>query len=152
MYLSLFFVRSPNFYLNIEEIAGIRDFPSRFRYILEGTLNSCRKPEKPIIDPFDKEDTGRTERFMAAFKMVCKDGVYARNSHDHFLPHSRDAYLTGHQLALEKAREASRANTADGKSNLLLDAYYIEAFACHFLIDCFCNGHIRYAKKSLNNS
>ena len=137
---------------DIEEIAGISDFPSRFLHILHGASNSCRKPEKPIIDPFVKEDTGRPERFMAAFKMVCKDGVYAGNSHDHFLPHSRDAYLTGHQLALEKAREASRANTADGKSNLLRDAYYVEAFACHFLIDCFCNGHIRYAKKSLNNS
>ena len=28
----------------------------------------------------------------------------AMNNHDHFLPHARSAYLTGHQLALGKAR------------------------------------------------
>jgi len=30
----------------------------------------------------------------------------AENNHDHFLPYAKDAYLTGHQLANSKAREA----------------------------------------------
>jgi len=30
----------------------------------------------------------------------------AENNHDHFLPYAKDAYLAGHQLAINKAREA----------------------------------------------
>ena len=74
----------------------------------------------------------------------------AMNNHDHFLPHARNAYLIGHQLALGKAREASQANTEDEKTKLLHEAYAMEAFACHFLTDTFASGHIRYAKKTQN--
>ena len=32
----------------------------------------------------------------------------AQNNHDHFLPFAKEAYLVGHELALEKAKEASK--------------------------------------------
>lgn len=37
----------------------------------------------------------------------------AENSQDHFLPYAKDAYVAGHELALEKAREASKAGSQE---------------------------------------
>lgn len=74
-----------------------------------------------------------------------KDGrmlELAENNHDHFLPYAKDAYLTGHQLALEKAREASKYDKKEGKG-VLHEAFSLDAFACHFLTDSFASGHIR---------
>lgn len=67
----------------------------------------------------------------------------AQNNHDHFLPYAKDAYLAGHELALEKAREAARAGYLDQKIKVLEEAYSIDAFACHFLTDSFSSGHLR---------
>ena len=68
----------------------------------------------------------------------------ALNNHDHFLPYAKDAYLTGHQLAIEKAREASQYPQDPAlKKKLLHEAFSMEAFACHFLTDSFASGHIR---------
>ena len=67
----------------------------------------------------------------------------AENNHDHFLPYAKDAYIAGHELALEKAREASKAGNQEKKIKLLEEAYSIDAFACHFLTDSFSSGHLR---------
>ena len=69
----------------------------------------------------------------------------AENNHDHFLPHAKDAYLTGHQLAIDKAREAGyyRGGDEDERKRLLHEAFSLDAFACHFLTDSFASGHIR---------
>jgi len=76
----------------------------------------------------------------------------AENNHDHFLPHAKDAYLAGHQLAISKAREAGKAREAcinyrgedeDKQIKLLHEAFSLDAFACHFLTDSFASGHIR---------
>ena len=68
----------------------------------------------------------------------------AENNHDHFLPHAKDAYLTGHQLAIEKAKEAGNFCRSDkDKRKRLHEAFSLEAFACHFLTDSFASGHIR---------
>ena len=37
----------------------------------------------------------------------------AENYQDHFLPYAKDAYVAGHELALEKAREASKAGSQE---------------------------------------
>ena len=66
----------------------------------------------------------------------------AEHNHDHFLPYAKDAYLTGHQLAMDKAREASKYGGNERKA-LLHEAYSLDAFACHFLTDSFASGHIR---------
>ena len=66
----------------------------------------------------------------------------AENNHDHFLPYAKDAYLTGHQLALKKAKEASKYDENEGK-RFLHEALSLDAFACHFLTDSFASGHIR---------
>ena len=65
----------------------------------------------------------------------------AENNYDHFLPFARDAYLAGHELALEKAREASKVEQQKTKIRLLEEAYSIDAFACHFLTDSFSSGY-----------
>ena len=62
----------------------------------------------------------------------------AENNPDHFLPYAKDAYLTGHQLAIKKARKAGK-----DKRKRLHEAFSLEAFACHFLTDSFASGHIR---------
>ena len=67
----------------------------------------------------------------------------AQNNHDHFLPFAKDAYLVGHELALEKAKEASKVERQEKKISLLEEAYSIDAFACHFLTDSFSSGHLR---------
>ena len=68
----------------------------------------------------------------------------AENNYDHFLPYAKDAYLTGHQLAIEKAREASQyPQDPKLRKKLLHEAFSMEAFACHFLTDSFASGHIR---------
>ena len=68
----------------------------------------------------------------------------AENNHDHFQPYAKDAYIVGHELALEKAREASKVGNQEEKIlRLLEEAYSIDAFACHFLTDSFSSGHLR---------
>ena len=67
----------------------------------------------------------------------------AERNTDHFLPFAKEAYLTGHALALDKAKEASKATTDDEKLKLLEEAYSMDAFACHFLTDIFSSGHLR---------
>ena len=66
----------------------------------------------------------------------------AANNHDHFLPYAKDAYLTGHQLAMEKAKEAGKHGGKESK-HLLHEAFSLDGFACHFLTDSFASGHIR---------
>lgn len=68
----------------------------------------------------------------------------AKTNHDHFLPYVKEAYLTGHKLAMDKAREASDKTNAEEKENLLHEALSLDGFACHFLTDSFSSGHIRY--------
>ena len=66
------------------------------------------------------------------------------NNYDHFLPYAKDAYLTGHQLAIQKAREASEYPLdPELRKKVLHEAFSMEAFACHFLTDSFASGHIR---------
>lgn len=67
----------------------------------------------------------------------------AENNLDHFLPYAKDAYLAGHELALEKARAATIAGNLDQKIKVLEEAYSMDAFACHFLTDSFSSGHLR---------
>ena len=120
----------------------------------------------------------------------------AENNHDHFLPYAEDAYLAGHHLAINKAREAGeylkarqacneycgeeeeerffheasrlgtfvgyhlgddvfsdgdvdalsrkhRLEDEDKHKRLLHEAFSLDAFACHFLTDCFASGHMR---------
>ena len=64
---------------------------------------------------------------------------------DHFQPQAENAYLTGHQLAIETAKEAAN-KTGPEKRKKLMEALSIDAFACHFLTDCFASGHIRYGQ------
>ncbi len=66
----------------------------------------------------------------------------AENNHDHFLPYAKDAYLTGYQLAIDKAREASGHDGSESE-RLLHEAFSLDGFACHFLTDSFASGHIR---------
>ena len=68
----------------------------------------------------------------------------AENNHDHFLPYAKHSYATGHQRAIEKAREAGSCRGDREKSKTLLhEAFSMDAFACHFLTDSFASGHIR---------
>ena len=67
----------------------------------------------------------------------------AENNFDHFQPNSKDAYLVGHQLALEKARKAGNCQPGQLQKQLFDEARSLEAFASHFLTDSFSAGHIR---------
>jgi len=65
----------------------------------------------------------------------------AQNNYDHFLPYAEDAYLAGHLLALNKARDASEYAGNESK-RLFHEALSLDGFACHFLTDSFSTGHI----------
>ncbi len=67
----------------------------------------------------------------------------AAKNFDHFQPQAKEAYLVGHQLAMKKAREAAKEKDLEKKKKKLMEAYSMDAFACHFLTDCFSSGHIR---------
>ena len=69
---------------------------------------------------------------------------------DHFEPQAPRAYLVGHQLAMEKAREAAKEKDPDTKKKMLNESLSIDAFACHFLTDCFSSGHMRYEQYLFN--
>ena len=66
----------------------------------------------------------------------------AKNNHDHFEPYAKYSYLTGHELAIDKARDAGKCR-GDEMTRLLDEALSMDAFACHFLTDGFASGHIR---------
>lgn len=67
---------------------------------------------------------------------------------DHFSLNAEEAYLIGHTLALEKAREAGAKQDLNG----LKLAYAMDAFACHFLTDLFAAGHIRNQRGPLETA
>ncbi|CAB3991338.1 Hypothetical predicted protein, partial [Paramuricea clavata] len=69
---------------------------------------------------------------------------------DHFEPQAPRAYLVGHQLAMEKAREAAKEKDPDTKKKMLNESLSIDAFACHFLTDCFSSGHMRTPRVELH--
>ena len=68
----------------------------------------------------------------------------AMNNYDHFQPQAEKAYLVGHKLAIAKAREAGLEKDRTNQEKKLMEAYSIDAFACHFLTDSFSGGHIRF--------
>ena len=68
----------------------------------------------------------------------------ALTNHDHFQPHAKFAYLAGHELALECAKQAGLSDDGEERKKGLEEAYAIDGFACHFLTDSFASGHMRY--------
>jgi hypothetical protein len=70
----------------------------------------------------------------------------ALKNFDHFQPQAKQAYLVGHRLAMEKARQAARETNAENKTKKLMEAYSMDAFAAHFLTDCFSSGHVRFGQ------
>lgn len=66
----------------------------------------------------------------------------ALTNFDHFNGNNQTAYLIGHQLAMTIA---AAARNVDGstQTQILNEAFAIEAFACHFLTDSFSAGHLR---------
>ncbi|CAB3990238.1 Hypothetical predicted protein, partial [Paramuricea clavata] len=69
---------------------------------------------------------------------------------DHFEPQAPKAYLVGHQLAMEKAKEAAKEKDADMKRKMLNESLSLDAYACHFLTDSFSSGHIRHQRCFVN--
>ncbi len=67
----------------------------------------------------------------------------ALKNFDHFQPQATEAYLVGHRFAMKRARNAAKKKNPEEKKKALMKAYSVEAFACHFLTDCFSSGHIR---------
>lgn len=75
-------------------------------------------------------------------------GLYARigwYNFDHFSPNSRQAYAACHSNAIEIAAEAGK------NEQKLKEAYYMEAWALHFLTDAFSSGHLRVPRKELHD-
>ena len=68
----------------------------------------------------------------------------AKENYDHFHPQAQQAYLVGHTLAIQTARKAAEQTNDVDKKKKLMEAYSIEAFADHFLTDCFSAGHVRF--------
>jgi hypothetical protein len=77
-----------------------------------------------------------------------------RYNMDHYQPHCLEVWRVGHELALDKAREAGVMYRTPGKSQvevgfaMLEEAYAMSAFSCNYLVQSFTAGHIRYSKIS----
>ena len=56
------------------------------------------------------------------------------------------AYSAGHTAALRKAKEANESR----KPSDLKEAYFLEAFALHYLTDLFSTGHLRESRRILH--
>ncbi|CAB4004803.1 Hypothetical predicted protein, partial [Paramuricea clavata] len=70
--------------------------------------------------------------------------ILASINFDHFQPQAPKAYVVGHQLAMEKAREAAKEKDPDMKRKMLNESLSLDAFACHFLTDSFASGHMSH--------
>ncbi|KAL9630400.1 MAG: hypothetical protein Q9164_006434, partial [Protoblastenia rupestris] len=66
---------------------------------------------------------------------------------DHFGGDAIKAYQAGHFAALIQARQASLVKD----ETLLKEAYYLEAYAQHFLTDIFSTGHMRARRRELHS-
>ena len=62
---------------------------------------------------------------------------------NNFQPQAQQAYLVGHEFAIEKASGAGREQIEEQRKFVLTEAFSIEAFACHFLTDSLSAGHIK---------
>ena len=72
--------------------------------LLETLEKECEEGESIDAKTWDEITGGKW-----FFGLPVKQGRMlhlAENNHDHFLPYAKDAYLAGHQLAINKAREA----------------------------------------------
>ena len=106
--------------------------------------NASRKAGKPLHSHADWDKvTGGVwaGELPVIFGRMLK---LAAKNYDHFQPQSNKAYLVGHQLAVEKARDAANETDPETKKSKLMEAYSMDAFAGHFLTDSFSGGHIRY--------
>ncbi|XP_028412974.1 uncharacterized protein LOC114535856 [Dendronephthya gigantea] len=74
----------------------------------------------------------------------------ATKNFDHFQPQAAQAWLTGHELAIEKAREAAKDTNQQTSLLKLMEAYAMDAFASHFLTDIFSAGHLRTPRVALH--
>lgn len=70
---------------------------------------------------------------------------------DHFGAEAVSAFLTGHKLAIKKAREAGSIDNEQEKIALLKEAFLYMLYACHFLTDLYSAGHIRTPRKQILN-
>ena len=68
---------------------------------------------------------------------------------DHYQPHCLEVWKIGHELALEKAKEAGIVYRTPGNGRvqqgfaMLEEAYAMSAYSCNYLVQSFTSGHIR---------
>lgn len=116
--------------------------------ILEIMTEEKSEIEDELVERWDKVTGGKwIFGVPVVFGRVMK---LAQNNYDHFMPSAKDAYLIGHQIALEKAKSASKARTLKQQTKMLDEAYSVDAFACHFLTDSFSSGHLRTPRRELS--
>jgi len=70
---------------------------------------------------------------------------------DHFGGCALDSYKAGHALAQDMAKSAAalKAKNTTEATSMLMKAYAMDAFACHFLSDAFSAGHVRTPRREL---
>lgn len=93
-------------------------------------------------DQFDIAYNNATGANPAAVPWWISQGRYlelAATNWDHFGANAISVYQAGHTLALQTAAAGS-----------CMEAYALEAFACHFLTDLFSSGHLRTPRKALH--
>ena len=62
----------------------------------------------------------------------------AENNHKHFLPYAQDAYLTGHHLAINKARKAGEYHKDDVKRGYAKIASSLSVFTGRVCLSFSC--------------
>lgn len=117
--------------------------------------SSSKTYHKPIQFVFALGRYDSTFDFLA---VVPRYLDLAAQNLDHFGPvNAQNAYIAGHQVAMETAAAAGamvggRFGILTPEATVLLNrAYAMDAFACHFLTDLFSAGHVRVPREELDS-
>ncbi|KAJ7922002.1 hypothetical protein B0H13DRAFT_2413373 [Mycena leptocephala] len=145
---------------------------------LSGILNTMTNEENEVLDgiqkgqdvaqifagfgdKYDWEYNADTKGSIASYVKYIP-GVYfllAICNWDHFGKDAAKAYSAVHTAALRKAKEAYEASqsaadeaTTEAVNKIMTEAYFLEAYAQHFLTDLFSSGHLRTPRRKLHRN
>lgn len=115
---------------------------------VKNCITNKRPPSEYYKDGGGLQGVIRMDLNLGTRKNIPKYSSLLRINFDHFGEDARKAYAAGHTAAIEYA-------VADGQEKTLsrlIEAYYMNAFADHFLQDLFSAGHMRTPRRALHGS
>ncbi|KJZ78429.1 hypothetical protein HIM_02467 [Hirsutella minnesotensis 3608] len=120
---------------------------SRENQVIEEAIKKGREPSSGLSELGLSDELG-FNKLTKGRDPIPSYWTLAEINWDHFGEDARTAYKTGHRMAIDFALKAENRKSAKN----LYKAYAINAFADHFLHDCFSSGHLRVPRRALSGS